>query len=84
MRPPAKARAYPRSGNSALRPSGEAAATPRSVTRPVTSRAGVTSKAGLAAGVPSGAMLFGLAMELVVTPLLCLWQSRLTPGHVDQ
>jgi hypothetical protein len=22
-------------------------------------------------------MLFGLAMELVVTPLICLWQSRI-------
>jgi Domain of unknown function (DUF4345) len=28
-------------------------------------------------GVPPPAMLFGLAMELVVTPLLCLWQARL-------
>lgn len=27
-------------------------------------------------GVPDGPMLFGLAMELVVTPLLCLWQAR--------
>lgn len=27
-------------------------------------------------GVPGGAMLFGLSMELVVTPLLCLWQGR--------
>ncbi|MFC4169715.1 DUF4345 domain-containing protein [Teichococcus aestuarii] len=25
-------------------------------------------------GTPPGAMLFGLGMELVVTPLLCLWQ----------
>src|SRR5579859_5180890 len=40
-----------RSGKSASRPSREALATPRSVTRPVTSRAGVTSKAGLAAGL---------------------------------
>jgi hypothetical protein len=31
----------------------------------------------LAAGEPSAPMLFGLAMELVVTPLLCLWQSRI-------
>ncbi|MBX9740846.1 MAG: DUF4345 domain-containing protein [Beijerinckiaceae bacterium] len=28
-----------------------------------------------ALGAPSGAMLFGLAMELVVTPALCLWQN---------
>lgn len=27
-------------------------------------------------GVPSAGMQFGLVMELVVTPLLCLWQSR--------
>ncbi len=27
-------------------------------------------------GSPGGAMLFGLTMELVVTPLLCLWQTR--------
>lgn len=27
-------------------------------------------------GVPSIGMQFGLVMELVVTPLLCLWQSR--------
>ncbi len=27
-------------------------------------------------GVPSLAMLGGLAMELVVTPVLCLWQAR--------
>jgi hypothetical protein len=27
-------------------------------------------------GIPSTAMLAGLAMELVVTPLLCLWQAR--------
>lgn len=28
-------------------------------------------------GVPSSEMLFGLGMELVVTPLLCLWQMRI-------
>lgn len=27
-------------------------------------------------GVPPGAMLFGLAMELGVTPALCWWQAR--------
>ena len=31
----------------------------------------------LAAGPPGGAMLFGLGMELVTTPLLCLWQAVL-------
>jgi Domain of unknown function (DUF4345) len=29
-----------------------------------------------AAGMPSPPMLAGLAMELVVTPMLCLWQWR--------
>lgn len=28
------------------------------------------------AGWPSGPMTFGLAMELIVTPLICLWQAR--------
>ncbi|MGO9545282.1 MAG: DUF4345 domain-containing protein [Rhodomicrobium sp.] len=28
-------------------------------------------------GLPGAPMVFGLGMELVVTPLLCLWQSRL-------
>ena len=28
------------------------------------------------AGVPSAGMMFGLVMELVVTPALCLWQGR--------
>lgn len=27
-------------------------------------------------GAPSHGMAFGLAMELIVTPLLCLWQGR--------
>ena len=31
----------------------------------------------LVVGVPSGGMLSALAMELGVTPLLCLWQARL-------
>ncbi len=31
----------------------------------------------IAVGAPSPPMLFGLAMELAVTPLLCLWQSRI-------
>ncbi len=30
----------------------------------------------LTVGVPGFSMLFGLTMELVVTPLLCLWQWR--------
>lgn len=32
-------------------------------------------------GLPSGPMCFGLAMELAVTPLLCLWQSRVARIH---
>lgn len=31
----------------------------------------------LAIGVPPPSMLFGLAMELVVTPALCWWQYRI-------
>ena len=31
----------------------------------------------LTAGVPHAPMLFGLTMELVVTPLVCLWQARI-------
>jgi hypothetical protein len=31
----------------------------------------------LTMGVPPPAMRFAMAMELVVTPLLCLWQSRI-------
>lgn len=30
-----------------------------------------------AVGRPSGAMWFALAMELLVTPLLCVWQGRI-------
>ena len=38
---------------------------------------GIGRLIGLAVnGQPSGAMLFALTMELVVTPLLCLWQSH--------
>jgi hypothetical protein len=29
-------------------------------------------------GNPGGPMLFGLVMELVVTPALCLWQARVS------
>jgi uncharacterized protein DUF4345 len=35
----------------------------------------------IALGVPSLAMLGGLAMELVVTPLLCFWQMRIARGY---
>lgn len=28
-------------------------------------------------GMPSAGMMFGLVMELVVTPALCLWQGRI-------
>src|SRR5258706_110200 len=46
-----------RSGNSAASPSPVAAQTPRSVISPVTSSAGVTSKAGLAAGLPGAVII---------------------------
>ena len=40
---------------------------------------GLSRLLGLAlTGVPSLAMFGGLAMELVVTPLLCLWQTRVS------
>ena len=32
-------------------------------------------------GIPSFAMLGALAMELVVTPVLCLWQGRVAKQH---
>ena len=35
------------------------------------------------AGVPGPPMLFGLAMELVVTPLLCLWQAAVARHSVS-
>ncbi|GJE16474.1 DUF4345 domain-containing protein [Methylobacterium marchantiae] len=34
-------------------------------------------------GLPSAVMLCALAMELVVTPLLCLWQMRVAGRAVD-
>ena len=34
-------------------------------------------------GVPSLAMLGGLGMELVVTPILCLWQARVANRVAD-
>ena len=34
------------------------------------------------AGVPSQAMLMALVMEVVVTPLLCLWQNRVARRYV--
>ncbi len=34
-------------------------------------------------GLPSAVMLCALAMELVVTPLLCLWQMRVAGKAVD-
>ncbi|MFO1184760.1 MAG: DUF4345 domain-containing protein [Bauldia sp.] len=38
---------------------------------------GVARLASMAAGgVPNAGMLFGLAMELLVTPAICIWQSR--------
>lgn len=33
-------------------------------------------------GWPPGPMLFGLVMELLVTPALCLWQSKVATGEL--
>jgi uncharacterized protein DUF4345 len=38
----------------------------------------------LLSGVPSLTMLGGLAMELVVTPLLCLWQTRVANRYAER
>lgn len=40
-------------------PASSAVQTPRSVIRPLTNRAGVTSKPGLAAGLPGAAVMLG-------------------------
>lgn len=34
-------------------------------------------------GIPSLFMLGGLAMELVVTPLLCFWQTRIANAYAE-
>ncbi|RYE44180.1 MAG: DUF4345 domain-containing protein [Hyphomicrobiales bacterium] len=40
---------------------------------------GLTRLAGLAVtGIPPKGMIFGLIMELVITPLLCVWQRRVS------
>ncbi len=36
------------------------------------------------AGVPDNAMLFGLVMELVITPLLALWQAKIAQSRAPQ
>ncbi len=35
------------------------------------------------AGMPDKSMIFALGMELVVTPLLCLWQGRVAKNVKD-
>ncbi len=43
---------------------------------------GLARLAGLAlTGIPSLAMLGALVMELLVTPVLCLWQARVARQH---
>jgi hypothetical protein len=37
----------------------------------------------LLTGIPSLSMLGGLAMELVVVPILCLWQTRIANGYAE-
>lgn len=40
---------------------------------------GLSRLAGLVMiGIPPKGMMFGLVMELVITPLLCLWQRRVS------
>ena len=46
---------------------------------------GLARLLGLAVtGVPSFFMLGGLAIELVVTPVLCLWQTRIANAHAEE
>ena len=52
-----------------MRPSSEAAQTPRSVIRPVTNLAGVTSNAGLQPRDPSGVTLTSEMIPDLVIPL---------------
>ena len=35
-------------------------------------------------GLPSFFMLGGLVMELLITPVLCLWQTRVANRHAEQ
>lgn len=35
-------------------------------------------------GIPSFAMLGGLFMELIFTPAMCLWQTRVANRHADE
>jgi Domain of unknown function (DUF4345) len=35
-------------------------------------------------GLPSFFMIGGLAMELIVTPILCLWQTRIANRHAEE
>jgi Domain of unknown function (DUF4345) len=46
---------------------------------------GLARLLGLAlTGIPSLVMLGGLAMELVVTPVLCLWQTRIANRYAEE
>lgn len=46
---------------------------------------GLSRLAGLfVTGIPSLGMLGGLVMELVVTPLLCLWQTRVANRAAEE
>jgi hypothetical protein len=38
----------------------------------------------LLTGIPSLAMLGGLFMELLVVPVLCLWQTRIANGYAEE
>jgi hypothetical protein len=46
---------------------------------------GLGRLAGLAlTGLPSLFMIGGLAMELIVTPILCLWQTRVANRYAEE
>ncbi len=40
--------------------------------------------AAITVGLPSGPMILAIGMELVVTPLLCLWQGRMAAKRGQQ
>ena len=60
------------SGNKVARPAADASQIPRSVSKPVTRRAGVTSKAGFFTGDPSGIILISLNVPEGLRPQMCV------------
>jgi len=72
--PPRSSHGSP-AGNIAASHSSDARVTPRSVTSPVTSRAGVTSNAGLAARAPCGAIATFCVCPYSSRPAICSTSS---------